>query len=231
MEQDQSALSFFVIFLISLFLIIALCYWENRTFKRSHPEYHGKILWTLIVFPTYFLVFSVEGVLNNLIFNIISIECTSATAQKIIGAISVVVYAVLWFNIRKLVQNFVSSYEKQLKRLILFLYGYQVLSSLILFIVSLNDEIYQLVYSDQSKNSNIIFILGLGVYALMYYFSIRKIDRLSGNTSANNRKKEETIQTPPNDIIEKLTDLKKLYDAGVIDQEEFEQMKKNIINK
>ena len=74
------------------------------------------------------------------------------------------------------------------------------------------------------------FVLYLGATAIMKGFSAKNANKSNDNDDYNYQEKQNFIDENDN-LSDELTKLNKLYNDGVLTQEEFEKAKKKILDK
>ena len=205
--------------------LIFISFRENKLFKSHHPEYQGKILWTLIVFPIWIMINSIfDAFVLLFLSDSLTFEFEVRRIKSIFTILNPIVILYLWFKIRNLVQNFSVSKVKILKQFVIFLYGYIILSSLIVNLSLLGEnKDYSVVNETQTK---VYWLISCVVIITILYFSIRKINKLS----QLNLKDVRSDKGNSVDKYNKLVNLDKLYNAGILNQEEFEKIKKEILD-
>lgn len=220
-----------ILFIFFLIAIIAGPWYLNVKFKKYCPSYNGKILWTLIVFPIWFIVeelyVAIDFLKHNIILAIIYFIGWSGMVY-----LGVKNYKDL-FNISNDNLNKIHNHTNGILAIFL------ITVTISTLVISKGDI---LIYTLLTY-----FIMG----GFIYYFTnlmIKEFKRLfadkdSSVTSTNRVIEQENHITLSEDstsqeghksitdIKDRLYNLKELYNDGVLSTEEFNKLKKETLSE
>lgn len=223
-----------LVIIIGWGIIIGGSWFLTKKFKERFPLYKGTILWTLITFPIIFSLPELGMIFSPFVgYNSIGIGVKIILSIVFAGCLIFDLY--LLYNNYWIMKDLDETKLPQLQRnitIIFIIYGITFLIGIIAFQDNGNDSFIRLILY-------IAILLGV-----VYYFTKRRIEYfrklLSGeleNSSVDskqvslantiitdNYQKQETAK-------EKLYKLKNLLDQGILTQEEFDSMKKDILEK
>lgn len=247
-----------VIFCVAWIVNFTLFWRNNRNFKRLFPKYEGKMLWSLLFFPLASVVFVLYGILLDSLSLIepgssetfISEESmTSHTVMCIIiRGLGGVIMIALFNRLNELLYNKQGFYVEDIKPV---LQKFYLTFSLIIIILSIleynfiKDNEWQIrladwnalkYYSSFLSGLMIVAIIQVAIVYIIYYLSVRKLMELTSllgfnKTSAPHFTDQSKEVSAYETSFDKLQQIKKLYDSGILSEDEFLQMKKEILDK
>lgn len=232
---------FQIIIIIGLFISF---FQLNKIFCNKHKEYKGKYLWTLLFFP---LAYSLFGICTTLGFIAYEIGNLFTIEYYMYGWLLIIVEALLTFyvilNTKKLwnsLYNWKSENQKKCNSYINLIFGLGTLAQYLFFILYYLSILskFSYWYNDLVEGQDINLMKGIIFWTiidiLIYYFAKRRIKLIPTEINEINEA-QLNLSSPDtkndNSGFEKLYDLKKLLDDGIISQNEFTQMKTEILSK
>lgn len=219
----------------------------TKRFKEVCPEYKGKILWTLFFFPLYFILGMFIGAINPFITSNDTVYSLGPSNSDILTSIVVAIFGVgaVFFFIKELkflktinIEN-INQIKKYANLTLITACVGMIIAALLNFVQGIT----------QGDSFTGALLLAALVISLIWYFTNKKIEYfrklLSGelyevqnsvnfaynNPSIDNFNKNESIKVEIESSKEKLYKLKELLDKGILTQEEFDSMKKDILEK
>lgn len=224
---------------------IGTSWYLTKRFREVCPEYKGKILWTLFFFPIYFILGMIIEALNPFINSDDIYYVSRPTNLDIATSIIVILFGMgsLLFFLKELQLLKIISIENlnQIKK-----YANLTLLTVVTgFVIAASINFVQIVSSGESFTG--VMFIGLIIVGLIWYFTNKKIESLKrlllgynpdsipsysmmGITNNPISEPSQNLQKKESGK-EKLYKLKELLDQGILTQEEFDSMKKDVLKK
>lgn len=221
-------------------VIIGGSWYLTNKLKENFPEYKGKILWSVIFFPLMIIVFMGVGGIGVLMEMNSPYQFKPTSFYIIIALVAFSVSiscGYLFFKEYNLLMRLNLDNIPEIKKI----------STIILGITAFGGIIINPMTAKDSEEIFLSIIILLGMLSLIWYFTNKKIESfkslLTGENSditqsysfagvSNNDNSNEPKQPREQESAkDKLYKLKELLDKGILTQEEFETMKKNILEK
>lgn len=205
----------------------------NKRFKERYPQYEKRYLWSILFFPCFYTVmFSIV-----IIYILIMIIDTGASPLYGclligIGVLGGIIY------LQKEINKSLFNWDYNRMRATHNKIGVLVCLLPLFFIffpMILGSYKYFLPYNESLNNFLLIFYILLGI--MVWYCSGKSLKYLSLLLPTNDNHCSNTIKTQEKrkdcniSISDKLIEIKSLFDNGILTEEEFNKLKREIIDK
>lgn len=214
-------------------------------FKETFPQYTGKILWTLFFFPLYYIIgMFIIGISpffksNDTFYSMgpTNMEIFTSAILILFDIVALLLFLKEW----QLLKNINLWNLSQIKK-----YAYLTLITAVVGIIIAASMNFVQIVSAGGSFTGRLFIVLLIVGAI-FYFTNKKIESfkriLMGENHAEvptysfagmpgqNESMPNQQQSNQESAKDKLYKLKELLDQGILTQEEFDSMKKDVLEK
>lgn len=229
-----------ILYILFILVTIGASWFITKTIKGNFQEYKGKILWSLIFFPLLFILGGVCGSIITLfqLFKPYSLGPTNLDIFKSVLALIIsLIGGYLFFKEYKLLLNINIENISKIKTINLYIICLIGGISILISFLKGNEN--------PSENLAIEIVFSVVAFGLIWYFSNQKIESfrkliigedneidkdfvVENNSSLQNG---TSISDNKSSSKDKLYQIKELLDQGILTHEEFEDMKKDILNK
>lgn len=205
----------------------------NKKFKGTFPQYHGKYLWSLLFFPCFYTVVTIFLLLWT-IEEIVHYEI----ARLYITLLVCIAMVISSFLIRKRINRYLLDWNQdsadKINKLVMIYVCFPPLYY-ILYPITMEGYLSYIDFDQAMNTFSMIFYLILGI--TIWYFSHKKLATFSLLLPYQHTPVYQKTSLPrANDVnkssmSDRLIELKKILDEGIITEEEFAKLKKEIISE
>lgn len=212
-------------------------------FKETFPQYKGKILWTLFFFPLYYIIGMLIMGISPFFNSYNTFYSTGPTNLEIFTSVTVILLSIVSLLLFLKEWKLLKIIDLENLALIKKYANLTLIIAVVGIILAASMNFIQIVSAGGSFTGSLfIFLLIVGA---IFYFTNKKIESFKRILMGENPAEVPTYsfagmssqakstpnhqQSKPESAKDKLYKLKELLDQGIITQEEFNSMKKEIL--